>query len=262
MIDAHSLEKLAQDLEIDEFTVLREYLQVQFLSRFYKNDLTRKIYFKGGTAIRFLLGSSRFSEDLDFTTELSTGIIKRAIDLAVEQLGGEFPELDVKEVGVVQGYSAKLYLGTELSRQKLTIKLDFSQREEVVEPMVSPIETVLPVGIVPLVEHLSAREILAEKIRAVLTRKKGRDLFDFWYLLSKKIPLDLGLVQKKLELYKKKFSMQELMITIQEWDEKDIDQDLRRFLPVSERRIIRELKRLILGKLSAGDDFETTTGSS
>ncbi|MFC1710146.1 nucleotidyl transferase AbiEii/AbiGii toxin family protein [Patescibacteria group bacterium] len=64
---------------------------------------------------------------------------------------------------------------------------DFSRRETILEPKTSPIETTLPIGAVSLINHLSEREILAEKIRAIYSRKKGRDLFDLWYLLSKKV---------------------------------------------------------------------------
>ncbi len=44
----------------------------------------------------------------------------------------------------------------------------------------------------------AAAEILAEKVRAILTRAKGRDLFDLWCLLNQKAAL--GQRQKLPEL--------------------------------------------------------------
>lgn len=251
MIDIDTLRKLAAETEIDEFTLLREYLQIHFLDRFYRNSRLEKTFFKGGTAIRLLFGSSRFSEDLDFTTGLDKSSLKKIIDSVVVQLSAEFSQISIRQIKTIEGYNCKLYLPTELSKQPLTIRLEFSQRESVKEPVVSPIETALPVAAVSLVEHLSASEILAEKMRALAIRKKGRDLFDLWYLLSKKTQVKPELIQQKFDFYRKKFLLKELLVNIKKWNEEDIDQDLRRFLPVSERKIIGELKRLTLAKLES-----------
>lgn len=43
-----------------------------------------------------------------------------------------------------------------------------------------------PISPYPLVVHLSKEELLAEKIRALFVRGKPRDLFDLWFLLTKK----------------------------------------------------------------------------
>lgn len=249
MIDSIALKQTADKSEIDIFTILREYLQIHFLDKFYKNNLLKKTYFKGGTAIRLIFGSSRFSEDLDFTTSHDRRTLRKIIETTVKILEDEFPDISTREVKTLQGYSSKLIFPTDFSKQALTVRLDFSMRENVLEPQVSPIETGLPIIPLALVEHLSKREILAEKVRALLTRKKGRDLFDFWYLLSKNVKLDTSLIKEKFKIHKSEYSLEKLKKAIGSWDEKDIDQDLRKFLPVSQRRITSELKRLCLGKL-------------
>ena len=40
-----------------------------------------------------------------------------------------------------------------------------------------------PVGPYPQVAHLKIKELLAEKVRAILTRTRGRDIFDLYFLL-------------------------------------------------------------------------------
>ena len=249
MIDKTTLTQFSQSFDIDEFSVLREYLQVCFLEKFYQNPNSVNTFFKGGTAIKLLFGSRRFSEDLDFTTKLNKTLLKQVIARTKTSLEPEFPHLTVKELDTFEGYSAKLYLPTEISSQNLTIKLDFSQRESVLEKMSSPLETLLPVTTTAVVEHLSAKEILAEKIRALSKRKKGRDLFDLWYLLSKQIPFNLSFVKKKFAFYREDFSVKSLMEKVAKWPEEDIDSDLRRFLPAGDRKIIPQLKRLVLDKL-------------
>jgi len=249
MIDAITLKALAKKFEIDSFTILREYLQVKLLDSFYKERSLKRTYFKGGTCLRLIFGSSRFSEDLDFTTYESNEKIERIIKKSLKNLSLEFPNISLKVLRTLQGFSFKILLPTEISAQPLTVRLDFSKRESVIEPMVSPIETSLPILTTVVVDHLSQKEILAEKVRAITKREKGRDLFDLWFLLAKGVFLDREFIAKKLEYYHEKFEEDELIDKIKKWEEDDIDDDLRRFLPVSQRKIIPELKRLTLSKL-------------
>src|SRR3989304_2865995 len=206
MIDEITLKGLSKKFEIDSFTVLREYLQVKFLDKLYKESTLKNTYFKGGTCLRLVFGSSRFSEDMDFTTFESKDKIKGILERVVKNLSFEFPDISVKDLKTLQGFSFKIYLPTEISEQPLTVRLDFTKRE------------------------------------------KGRDLFDLWFLLSKGGALDKEFIGKKLEFYKEDFNLKKLIRKIKGWEDKDIDYDLRRFLPVSERKIIPELKRLILSK--------------
>lgn len=48
---------------------------------------------------------------------------------------------------------------------------------------------------------LTPPHLLAEKVRALLVRRKPRDLYDIWLLLRQGVPLDMDLVTQKLRLY-------------------------------------------------------------
>ena len=48
---------------------LREYLQARILAAFQSRGAMIPLAFHGGTALRFVYGSRRFSEDLDFALE-------------------------------------------------------------------------------------------------------------------------------------------------------------------------------------------------
>jgi hypothetical protein len=56
-----------------------------------------------------------------------------------------------------------------------------------------------------LVTMMNPEEILAEKIRAIMTRNKARDIFDARFLIAKKIAVNIELANKKLEYYDMKF---------------------------------------------------------
>src|SRR3990172_452987 len=68
MITQETIRKLAVQFRTSEFpNVVREYFQHLFLSQLYKLERADNLLFKGGTALRVIYGSPRFSEDLDFS---------------------------------------------------------------------------------------------------------------------------------------------------------------------------------------------------
>jgi len=91
--------------------------------------------------------------------------------------------------------------------------------------------------------------MLAEKIRAILTRRRGRDVFDFWFLLSKKVSVDWNLVNKKMAIYRKKTNPKDLRRAPKEFPQDEIKNDLARFLPTSHRNLIKTIKNLALEKM-------------
>ena len=66
MISESQISELKQLWQTTELNVAREYVQNVLLYALYRNADV-KLAFKGGTALRILKRSPRFSEDLDFT---------------------------------------------------------------------------------------------------------------------------------------------------------------------------------------------------
>ena len=97
MISKKQINELSKRLAIDEFTVIKEYLQVVFLSILYSTNKSQKIYFKGGTAIHLLMKSDRFSEDLDFTAELTTKELNNITAETVKKMGLVVPGISIKQ---------------------------------------------------------------------------------------------------------------------------------------------------------------------
>lgn len=60
MLGEKQLSILARNLNTNQTTVMREYLQLVFLSTLYNYKIAQKIFFKGGTAIRLILNGDRF----------------------------------------------------------------------------------------------------------------------------------------------------------------------------------------------------------
>lgn len=251
MLDKETAQDLGGELKTDLFTVYREYLQLLFLKYFYNQKESQKIYFKGGTALRFLCNSFRFSEDLDFTSLVLEKKIEELINKALRSLNKEAEGVIFKRIeSIANSFSCKIFQEISEFKFPLTVRLDFSLREK---PFLagesSYIETIFPVGPYPQVSHFKIEELMAEKIRAILTRSRGRDIFDLWFLLSKNIPLDWNLINKKMALYKKKTSKEKLIKAVENFSQEEIKNDLTRFLPITHRNLVKEIKNLTLEKL-------------
>src|SRR3989338_6390258 len=68
MISIETFEKLGRQYQVSVFpNIVREYFQHIFLGELYKLPNAEKLLFKGGTALRIVYGSPRFSEALDFS---------------------------------------------------------------------------------------------------------------------------------------------------------------------------------------------------
>lgn len=235
MITKDQIAALSKKYRINETTVFREYLQILFLSKLYSFPKSKKIFFKGGTALHLIYQAPRFSEDLDFTVELKEKafvnfILKNFTQLAKEE------DIEFKERKSIAGKRFLLTANPFVLPYKTFVNLDFSFREKVFLPQKSIIETDYPVLFTTYVYHLSKQEIWAEKIRALMTRKKGRDLYDLWFLLNQGVIINDKLVRKKLKYYGlEKIEKEEILERINQFKEKDFVLDMRPFVPTPER---------------------------
>lgn len=250
MLDNYIARNLAKEFKIDLFTIYREYLQLLFLKHFYAKHNSENIYFKGGTAIKFIFGSFRFSEDLDFTSLLNPSKLAILIEESLKDLNKEVGNVNFKKLdSFTNSFSGKISQNLPDFNFPLTIRLDFSLREKPFFADTSLIETTFPIGPYPQITHLRIEEMLAEKIRALIIRGQGRDIFDIWFLLTKKAALDWNLVNKKMLLYNKNTNMAELLTIIKNMPIKDIKSDLTKFLPLSHRNLCNNIKELTIKKL-------------
>mgnify|MGYP001051211356 CR=1 FL=1 len=206
MITKEQIHNISQKTGVNENAIIREYIQVVFLKELYQRKESQNIYFKGGTAIHLLFPVPRFSMDLDFTAELPQKTLLESTQDVVKSIDSEIPDLEFKTSPKEKEKSltGTLYWTPEESKYPLTVALEYSLRENPIQkPIKTLLRTDLPVVGSPLVLHLTWEEILAEKIRAILTRKKtkGRDFYDVYYLLYKEVPLKWELIEEKMKLF-------------------------------------------------------------
>lgn len=188
----------------------KDYLQEIILFILYK-EFGNELIFKGGTALTKCYGFDRFSEDLDFTTienlnfekVVSTGLKNFYLDFIVKEKKMNH------SIKLTYNINGPLYIGTPNSTCKIV--LEFSYREKIL--LKTNIKKIgLLINEIPNYDVIvmSEEEILAEKIRAIMTRNKARDLYDLYLLTEKNISYDINLINKKLNLYNLNFNFLKL----------------------------------------------------
>jgi predicted nucleotidyltransferase component of viral defense system len=171
---------------------IREYLQACILRSLQEAGAFASLAFQGGTALRFLHGLRRFSEDLDFALERPEH--DRGLALLVESgkrdlvQSGYTVEAALRGTRAVQTAEMKfpgLLRETGLASQrgaKLMIRIEVDTHP----PAGAGMETRLVTRWFPITFRVhDLRSCMAGKVHAVLARRwtKGRDLFDLaWYL--------------------------------------------------------------------------------
>ena len=96
-------------------------------------------------------------------------------------------------------YRGPLFDGSEKSIGRVNIEI--SKREDVLlEPEWTRLFFEYPELRVLSALGLQKKEVLAEKLRALSSRSKGRDLYDVWFLLKQDTPLNKELFFEKMEV--------------------------------------------------------------
>lgn len=193
----------------------KDYFQNIILFIIYR-DYGKNMIFKGGTALKKCYGLNRFSEDLDFTSPVSFEVAK--VENGLKRFGIEFEKHEKMNEGslkITLKIKGPLYIGI---RQSLcSIIIDLSFRENVkLSPEIKTIGRFLKEIPSFDVFVMQEKEILAEKIRTIITRSKARDVYDLWFLAKKGISFDISLISEKLRYYDEKWDEQKFAIKIEE----------------------------------------------
>ncbi|MBI2445926.1 nucleotidyl transferase AbiEii/AbiGii toxin family protein [Candidatus Micrarchaeota archaeon] len=217
MITREELARKARTLGFHLYQAEKDYLQHQLLRAVYSKTTTEFV-FKGGTCLQKTMGLDRFSEDLDFTVSADRSPLEW-VEHALATVDDFKPRLsrrftDERSASFKVQLAGPLFNGEAKSMQHLTLEL--SLREKPLLPaqarrVVPPYDDIRPYT----VYALDSAEILSEKIRALLTRDKARDVYDAWFLLRKGVRTDLDSVNKKLKYYDVRFARDEFASAVQ-----------------------------------------------
>lgn len=240
MISRDATIDLARKLQTSEKNIAREYCQHTFLRALYQQKSAEFLCFKGGTALRLVYKSPRFSEDLDFEhgrktpydfTGRDVALIEDVLTETVAEIGKANIAVGLEEATPTSGgYLAKIVF--RLHEQKIDVLTEISLRSGKKtngEPVIITSDFFPNYSIVTLPQE----RLIEGKLHALLTRKKPRDFFDLYYILR----ADVLPVSQRNRL------RQALPLIPQ--DPRFFTRELTEFLPTSFHRLLKDFPRIL-----------------
>jgi len=206
-----------------------EILQLLLLDNLYSLSGSDKIVFQGGTALRWVYGGLRFSEDLDFVTSLPISKNKALLEKADQKIAKaclvHFGPGQIEwQIKGSRQHALKTFCiyRPQAQRERIAVKLEFEELKAGILPdfksnilkelppvagLIAHGELMLPyTSSIVLAE--TPQEILSDKIRALYERRyiKGRDFYDIWWIVNQlNTSPDWTKTQQKLSMYKTVF---------------------------------------------------------
>lgn len=227
MISKEFIKKLAIKYQTTELNIKREYIQHLFLSYFYQTPESTNVFFKGGTALKIIYQSPRFSEDLDFSSCINKKQIEDLIIMTLQEIRREGVDVEIIESKKTSGgYLAKLIF--HLGEDRIGMMIQISQRSKNKKSeTITIVNDFLPAYILVMLEK---EELIKEKVIALLTRGKPRDFYDLYFILranllpskEKKLLVDVLAKVKKTKI--------------------DFNRELKFFLPKNHWLMIKNFK--------------------
>ena len=217
--------------------ILMEYFQYKILNILFNLKYSGKIIFIGGTALRIIYNTKRFSEDLDFDN----------FNLSLKEFSGA--AYDVKKKLELEGYDLNIettnkkntfhyiikiprllhdFNVTPHINQNLTIKVDIQPHDFKYKPE----EKILnKFGVFTQINIAPKDILLSQKIAALLGRKspKGRDFYDVVFLFGITRP-NYNYLQDKLKIKTLTELKDTLIEKCEKFDFKELEQDIKPFL--------------------------------
>jgi len=240
MISAEEIKRLSIRGQTSSTVTAREYVQHCLLSELYKLEGAEKLLFKGGTALRIIYHSPRFSEDLDFTGihRITYYEIKNILTKTLVNLNNWGFKTDINEAKKTPGgYLANLNFSFLEFKISIKVEISFRQSKQRLKAEISRIKN----EYIPYYDiiHLPIEEIIKEKINALLSRAKARDWYDFYFFLNNRM---LSPKQKDV--------LPQILLKLKR-TKTDFKKDLKNFLPRSHYSILKNFKNNLIKEIEA-----------
>jgi predicted nucleotidyltransferase component of viral defense system len=236
MLSRESLEKFTKLYQTDIENVAREYCQHLFLSFLYQQPNSERLLFKGGTALRIVLKSPRFSQDLDFT---GSGLLQRTVEelfantlLGIERTGLRVEIAEAKET--TGGYLGIAHFFLHGLKIKIQIEVSLRPGKRLKGTRILVHSDYLPAY---ALVHLSIEDIINGKLQALFVRAKPRDFYDYYFLLSRNSPI----VKEEKNL--------ETVLRLLQGSDINFKTELKKLLPASHQMILKDFKGIFIQEI-------------
>jgi predicted nucleotidyltransferase component of viral defense system len=242
-----------ENLRPFERFLIREYLQCKILEIIFDSKYANQFAFIGGTALRLIYGSERFSEDLDFDNFGLTPEVFSEISSYIRyqlELEGYIVEIRNVERGAFHCYIRfpKLLYESGLTGQeeeKILIRLDSEAQHFDFKPeavVFNRFDIFTEINVTP------GNILLSQKFYTVINRQrnKGRDFYDIVFLLGRNFKPDYGYLNLKLSIKNGLELKNRLLDKLEALNMEEMVEDVRPFLiNIKDEKKIRLFKTFL-----------------
>ena len=181
-MNLQQLNDFKKQLNISFDQILREEAEMIFLDELAKDKLSAKLIFYGGTALRLVYNSPRFSEDIDLIHIKPIDFLEfeKFIQKAIEKN----PRWQLKDIKNKRNTMfALILIKDEKLKHNFSLKIEVHKPARKVELKTELSLIKSPLSIAePLLLTPTLNELKKLKENALASRKKARDIFDLWYI--------------------------------------------------------------------------------
>lgn len=183
MLAQDQAEQFSHQYQTSSDNILKEHYQMYLLNLLFGSNLGTNLVFKGGTALKLVYNSFRFSEDLDFS--LTNLIQFRDFSSLISRIPRLFPEAKIKDLDNKKStLFARVCFTVNFKPIPIGIKIEVNKQIKKDGYQVALIKSVFNnLNVTGNVYTL--REIQKDKVRLLKERREPRDLFDLWYISQK-----------------------------------------------------------------------------
>jgi predicted nucleotidyltransferase component of viral defense system len=244
-----------------ELNAIKEITQEIILYALSKTSFFNHVHFCGGTALRVIHGLNRFSEDLDFSTNITDSDFQfndymDDVLIVLKQYGLDMKVKKAKDDGFIKARELKedsdkwsLSFPTNKRLKKIIIKLEIDTNP----PKGAEITKAnLDFPLLHQVKIGSMDTLFSGKLHALLCRKfiKGRDWYDLLWYIKKKSSINYEFLKnalyqmgpykdQDLKEVNRDFVVRELSLKIKSIDWKETQRDVERFLRPDELETLK-----------------------
>lgn len=213
----------AARIGIDVQQVIREEAELIALKALFESVISDSLIFKGGTALRLIYSSPRFSEDLDFST--TSTISARDFKTVIHKIISADSRFSLKDLASkYYTHLAEIRIKESWQNMALSLKIEISRRPEIKKKndFANALAKSSVTNLTILTTAFTLERILKDKLLMLKERKMPRDVFDTWFIFQK----------TGVEFDQNKFG----------YPKGKIRQELRKFLPRSYYPVVEELE--------------------
>jgi len=175
---------------IKKRAIVREYLHVIILNSIYKQKFGKFCFFMGGTAMRYFYKMPRFSEDLDFnTSDLSYREFEDMLEVVKKDISKEGFSVNISSGKRNNLFSADLTFSDVIKKYGISDNRDLNLmiKIEINRPsweLITESKVLSMYGYDFAAVLMSKGNLLSEKVCALFSRKRGRDIYDTLFMLK------------------------------------------------------------------------------